>query len=99
MEKNINPEICDAISSRKMIQFSYDGGIRIVEPYCYGLTKEGNEVLRAFQIKGYSKSGNPYGWKLFKVSKIKNLKINEDHFAIGHHYSLEPTIKIFYCCI
>jgi predicted DNA-binding transcriptional regulator YafY len=99
MEENINPKICDAISSKKTIQFSYEEGTRIVEPYCYGLTKNGEEVLRAFQIKGYSKSRNPQGWKLFKVSKIKNLMLNEDNFTIGHHYGLEPVIKISYCCI
>jgi predicted DNA-binding transcriptional regulator YafY len=99
MEENINPELCSAISSKQIIQFSYEEGTRIVEPYCYGLTKTGEEVLRVFQLKGDSKSGNPQGWKLFKVSKIKDLKVNEENFSIGHHYGAEPAIKVFYCCI
>ena len=99
MKKSNKNIICNAIKSKQLIQFNYEDGARIVEPYCFGLSKNDKEILRAYQVKGYSKSGNPVGWKLFNASKIKNIKINNEFFAIGHHYGAEPTIKTKYCCI
>ena len=98
--KKINKDIiCSAIKSKQLIQFIFNNCERIVEPYCYGTSKNNKEVLRAYQIKGKSTSGKPIGWKLFDVSKIDNIKINKKLFAIGHHYGAEPTIKTKYCCI
>lgn len=97
--KNNNKIICSAIKSKNLIQFNYEDGTRLVEPYCYGLTSKDKEVLRAYQVKGHSRSGNPVGWKLFSVSKIENIKVIKKFFAIGHHYSAEPVIKTIYCCI
>lgn len=66
---------------KKIIEFYYNGGLRIVEPFCYGVSSAGNEVLRAYQIGGYSESGNPIGWKLFKVCQMSNLHITDKHFT------------------
>ncbi len=99
MENNMKKVICSAIRSKQMIQFNYEDSTRVAEPYCYGQSNEGNEFLRAFQVKGHSKSGNPVGWKLFRASKIENIIITKDYFAIGHHYGKEPVIKNTYCCI
>ena len=99
MEESNKEIICSAIKSKELIQFNYDKGTRLVEPYCFGLSKNDKEILRAYQIKGSSKSGHPEGWKLFNSSKIEDLKINNELFAIGHHYGNEPTIKTIYCCI
>ncbi|MGZ7044221.1 MAG: hypothetical protein ACXVHM_06485 [Methanobacterium sp.] len=99
MKENNKELICTAIKSNKLIQFNYDDGTRIVEPYCYGLSKTDKEVLRAYQIKGNSRSGHPVGWKLFSASEMKDIKVSDEFFAIGHHYGVEPVIKTAYCCI
>lgn len=99
MQNNIKNVICSAIQSKKMIQFNYEDSTRVAEPYCYGESKTGNEVLRAFQVKGESKSGKPIGWKLFRASKMENIAVTDEYFAIGHHYGKEPVIKNSYCCI
>ncbi|WP_414468368.1 hypothetical protein [Methanobacterium sp. ACI-7] len=99
MKNNIKKIVCSAIKSNKLIQFNYEDSTRIVEPYCYGLSKNDKEVLRAYQIKGSSKSGHPVGWKLFSTSKMENIIISDEFFAIGHQYSTEPVIKTVYCCI
>jgi hypothetical protein len=53
-----NKLICEAISSKKVIKFNYEGQERIVEPYTYGVHKDtNNEVLSAYQIGGFSSSG------------------------------------------
>jgi len=65
--------ICSAIDSRSVISFYYNGGQRIAEPFCHGSGKRGQELLRAFQIGGYSESGNPVQWKLFRVGQMTDI--------------------------
>jgi hypothetical protein len=87
--------ICDAINNRDVLSFYYDGGIRIVEPFCYGISTAGNPVLRGYQIDGYSSSGNPIGWKLFKVSEMSDISLTGNKFTdIRPHYN--PTDKSMY---
>jgi len=77
----MNSKICDAISNKNVIEFYHSGGIRIVEPHCYGIHKDtGNEVLCAYQISGYSESGNLPGWRLFVVSDMSALKVTDKTF-------------------
>lgn len=66
----MNTAICVAIRKRAIVQFTYDGGTRTVEPHAHGTSTAGNEVLRGFQTGGASQSGEPVGWKLYTVSKI-----------------------------
>lgn len=72
--------ICHAIKHKFCLEFYYNGGTRIVEPHCYGVSKAGNELLRAFQISGFSESGNPVGWKLFRIDKARDVKVSSDDF-------------------
>lgn len=72
--------ICDAISRRARMRISYDGGRRLIEPHCHGTSTAGNEVLRAFQVSGFSKSGETTGWKMFRVAKIASTEILRDEF-------------------
>jgi hypothetical protein len=77
----MNTVICAAIKARAVVQFYYDGGLRTVEPHCHGISRAGKEVLRAYQTAGYSKSGNPVGWKLFEVAKISRLQTLSQTFT------------------
>lgn len=43
----MNATICKAIRERRIIRFSYGDGYRLVEPHCHGVSKGGNELLRA----------------------------------------------------
>jgi predicted DNA-binding transcriptional regulator YafY len=76
----MNARICNAIRDRKVIRFSYSGGFRNVEPFCHGISTVGNDVLRCWQIGGYSESGKPQGWKLFRMDAISNLTITDEAF-------------------
>lgn len=75
----MNQEIIEAIENKNLIEFNYDGESRIVEPHCYGLSTKGNEVLRAYQVDGYSSSGN-MGWKMYDLGKADDINILEDTF-------------------
>lgn len=73
--------ICDAIRDKVRMEFYYDGGVRIVEPHCYGRSAKGNDVLRAYQVAGHSDSGKPEGWKLFDMAKAGSVVVSSVTFA------------------
>jgi hypothetical protein len=43
----MNTTICDAIKSRRVLRFSYNGGDRTVAPFAYGSGRQGQGLLRA----------------------------------------------------
>jgi hypothetical protein len=73
--------ICDAIGAPRVIRFQYDGGMRTVEPHAYGQSNAGNDLLRAYQLSGASRSGESSGWKLFRVDEMTGIQVSDQHFA------------------
>jgi hypothetical protein len=73
-------EIIDAIENLIVIEFHYEGELRVVEPHCYGQTTAGNEGLRAFQVDGYSSSGK-FGWKMYDLGKAENINVTDQSFV------------------
>ena len=57
----------------------YDGGFRIIEPYCYGITTAGNPGLRAYQKSGHSNS-RKMGWKMFDLRTVSNVSLTDEFF-------------------
>lgn len=87
--------ICSAIRERKRLRFYYNGMLREVEPYCLGITRAGNAVLRAIQVAGATSAGRGdhpgaglgFG-KLWHVSKLERLEVTSDSFAADDpHYN------------
>ena len=76
----MNQRICQAIGGRFVIEFSHGGGRRVVEPHTHGISTAGNEVLRGYQVSGYSSSRTPPFWSLFDVSKMTRLTLTADTF-------------------
>ena len=84
-------DIVDAIKKRQRVIVYYDGdepggkGLRIVEPVCFGYSKAGNPVLRAWDVEGSShraylgKKPLP-SWRLFRVDKIITFKPTTETF-------------------
>lgn len=52
---------------------------RIIEPYAYGMTSVGNEVLRAYQPSGDSYRGVPK-WKYFLLNRITSWEETDEGF-------------------
>ena len=75
--QTVNSTICQAIGTRAVIEFSYGGGHRVVEPHTHGISTAGNEVLRGYQVSGYSSSQSSPFWRLFDVSRIH--RTHRDH--------------------
>ncbi len=76
----VRERLCEAIRSRQVVRFRYHAGLRTVEPYRYGRSVMGHDLLRAFQRHGQSKSGESVGWKTFRVSEIEQLQLIGEHF-------------------
>jgi len=74
------PVICDAIRLRHVIRLVYRGGVREVEPYVYGRGSAGDELLRAYQLRGVSRSSTT-GWKMFRVENISSVSVTFEPFA------------------
>lgn len=60
---------CEALAAGKRLELRYDGYSRVVEVHAVGTTKEGNEIMRVWQVRGGSNSGEPQGWKLFRLGE------------------------------
>jgi hypothetical protein len=94
----MNADICTAIHKRRLLQFWYPSGIRVVEPYAYGVGEGGRELLRAYQVSGFSHSREE-GWKLFHVDDIHELELREETFdapRLGYMRN-DPTMTKVYC--
>ena len=80
-----------AIENQYRVVIDYDDetdkaarGPRLIEPYVYGLSKAGNEVIRAFQYHGSTRRGIPK-FKLFRLDRIVNWTPKENS-----HFYAEP---------
>ena len=88
----MNSTVCTAIQGKKVMRFYYDGGYRLAEPHCHGVSKDGNELLRAYQVGGHSESGQTEGWKLFRLDELSSLSITDQSFA-GPRPDYNPNDK------
>src|SRR5436190_21426446 len=76
--------IIDAIRNRNVVEFSYNGQVRIVEPQTYGVSKTGQPTLRGYQRAGGSISGYTRGLRLFELGKISKLRQTAERFIQAH---------------
>jgi hypothetical protein len=73
--------LCEAIATKKLLAFTYEGHPRVVAPYCHGFTRLGDEVLRAVQLRGSSRSGHFTSGKLWTVSKMRLVRTLAEGFV------------------
>ena len=83
--------IVDAIKKRQKVVIYYQGdepggnGLRTIEPVCFGYSKAGNPVLRAWDLEGEShkaylgKKPLP-SWRFFRVDKIVSFRPTANTF-------------------
>jgi hypothetical protein len=98
----MNTTICNAIRERLVLTLNYDWGYRSVEPHVYGINSKGNELIRAYQVGGQSKSGENVGWKLFRVDEIKSLSASGTKFSgprIGYNRQDKAMDQQIYCAL
>ena len=91
--------ICDAIRSRHLLEFRYDGYSRVVEPYVYGESAKGKRLLRAYQIEGTGFSRDEHPWRLFDQEKITGLRASVRTFqGMRPDYNPnDPAMEVIFC--
>ena len=75
-------QLTAAIEQRKIVEFTYQGFPRRVQPAAFGVgNRKGKETLHAYQIGGGSKRGGIPYWRNFHVEGIQSLKVLDEVFG------------------
>lgn len=83
--------VINSIRNKNRVIIYYDGeepggrGLREIEPVCFGYSKKGNPVLRAWDLEGASHRGfkgeKPLpSWRLFRLDRIMSLTPTGNNF-------------------
>lgn len=87
----------EAVTNKFVCKIDYRGekpgdildGIRIIEPVAVGVDTSGTTLVRAWLIRGVSRTGriNPRlvpGWRLFRVDRIRSITLTLQKFSKPH---------------
>jgi hypothetical protein len=94
----MNSVLCDAIRDRRIVELRYHGYSRVVEPYTHGRGADGDGLLRCYQLRGGSASGERSGWKLLKLAEVFALEPSDEHFAVRPDYRRGDSAMAFIHC-
>lgn len=92
-------KIEQAIRSKSIVEFTYRGNRRIVEPHVLGVIGGILQVL-GYQTDGSSSSGGIPEWRRFELSRISKLSVTRDSFPgrrpfpSGRHSSWDYQIVV-----
>jgi hypothetical protein len=96
----LNTTICDAIRDGEIIEFNYEGAIRIVEPFIYGADENGVTLLKGYQIGGFNRvNDNSYTWDTYNVEQMSTIKFIGKKFKDKRagYDPHDPVFKNIYC--
>lgn len=77
----VNQTICQAIREMRLLEFTYHGYRRVVEPHAHGEDAQGHDALRAYQAGGSSSSGDAQGWKIFHTDEMLGVSLSGQRFS------------------
>lgn len=80
-------QVVNSVKNKNLVSIYYDGednggkGLRVIEPFCVGVSKKGNRVIRAWEREGASKTASTGeqplpGWRLFRLDRIGNYSVD-----------------------
>lgn len=70
--------ILDAMDWPQLLVFRYGDSDRVAAPFVVGISKEGNPLMRGYQLEGLSRSGKGEGWRVFQVLEMLELANHQD---------------------
>lgn len=69
---------CVALKSGVRIRFQYSGQERVAEVHTVGFSKKNAPIMRAWQVRGGSQSGNPTSWRVFNLDEVRDVQVLEE---------------------
>ena len=92
--QSVDEQLRFAIAHRRLIQLTYSGRRRVVEPHDYGVHQR-STMLLAYQLRESDGVQRKAGreWRLFDVSKIEACSVLDETFpgsrgeSHQHHYT------------
>lgn len=96
--------ICSSIQQLRPIEFYYMYAYRTVEPFALGIVltdRQDNLSLLCWQTSGFSDINETVGWKLYRVSDMEDIEVQNDHFTgIRPGYDPENLEMVqVICCV
>ena len=78
---SIDGQLRFAIAGKRLIEVTYKGSVRLVEPHDYG-RQNGIDRLFIFQRRVISgvQGKKPYGWRMFDVGLIERCVVTDETF-------------------
>lgn len=73
--------ITAAIQAKRCLLINCAPGVRLIEPHTLGRSKDGALLMRAYQVSGASASGEPEGWKIFRLDRLTSLEPDDTQSA------------------
>lgn len=97
-------QITTAIKNKNLVTIYYDGednggkGLRVIEPFCFGTSKAGNKVIRAWETEGASYTGSKGeqplpGWRLFRLDRIGSFAVDPREQFLSPRPKYNPNDK------
>ncbi len=69
-----------AVFGKKLVEFSYEGGVKVVEPHMVAHNMAGHILLNGWFVRGDKKFGEE-GWNDYMLPGISQLKILPETFV------------------
>lgn len=88
---DVSKTICQAISGRRRLRFTYKDSVRIVDPYILGYGEDGALILSAVQVSG----GSGRGFRSFRAGELSGLAATAEKF-FGNHPQYNPRDRLFH---
>ncbi len=64
-------DACIALREGKRVELRYDGFMLIVEVHAVGVSKDGIDIMRVWQVRGGKIGAEQVGWKLVRLIEAK----------------------------
>jgi len=80
----MNSTLTQAIQAKTIVRIRYKDeiGERLIEPFCYGRGGSDKELLRAWEISGFSNHPDDVpNWRLFIVENISSMELTDKNFT------------------
>lgn len=77
---SLEQRLHDAIDARVLVEFYYNGALRIAEPHVLGV-KDGRLQVLTYQVGGRSSSGLLPDWRRFFVDQLSQLQVTSRAFV------------------